>query len=71
MFWFRTSVNLEFAAVADVMPLPDIESCSESTKAIGYKLSSAWYEGSGAGLDLMNEEEFLERVIEWLEEKYE
>ena len=70
MFWFRVSVNLEFAALADIMPLPDIENCSESTKAIGYKIGSAWYEGSGAGLDLMNEEQFLERVIEWLEEKY-
>ena len=59
MFWFRTSVNLELAALADVMPLPDIESCSKSTKAIGYKIGSAWYEGSGAGLDLMNEEQFL------------
>ena len=59
MFWYRTSVNLEFAAVADIMPLPDIENCSESTKAVGYKIGSAWYEGSGAGLDLMNEEQFL------------
>ena len=71
MFWFRVSANLEFAAIADMMPLPNIESCSEETKTVGYSIGSAWYQGSGNGLDLMNEEQFLERVIEWLEDKYE
>ena len=70
MFWFRVSANLEFAAIADIMPLPDLQSCSDETKLKGNKLGSAYYTGSGAGLDLMNEEQFLKRVIQWLEQRY-
>ena len=55
--------------MADMIMLPDIESCSEQTKEVGYELSSAYYDGAGAGLDLMNEEPFLKRAIEWLQNR--
>ena len=69
MFWYRVSNNLEWAAIADMIMLPDIESCSEQTKEVGYEIMSAYYDGAGASLDLMNEEPFLMRANEWLQNR--
>ena len=55
MFWFRVQNDLEFAAIEGMMMLPDVESCSEETKQIGCKIQDSYYEGSGTGLDLMNQ----------------
>ena len=70
MFWFRVNNDLEWAAIESMMMLPDIESCSKETREVGYEIGNAYYDGTGVSLELMNQEQFLTRVIDWLEKRY-
>ena len=70
MFWHRVDHQLEFAAIMDMMQMPNLSTCSEETQALGWQIESAIYTGIGYSMDLMNMESFLGNVADWLEHRY-
>ena len=62
LFRDRADRGLEFEAVFDILPPPDVFQCGEETLETAEQLIDQWYEGLFKGLDLVNQREFLQFV---------
>ena len=68
MYDQRVNFGLEQPAVFDLPPFPSVYTCSEETQDAASFLLDGLYEGLDFTLDLINMEDYLLSISEWIED---